>query len=188
MADYEKIIPLTLVHEGGWSDDPEDTGGATKYGVSLTFAKSTRDKMFDKDGDGRITRNDIKLLTKADAAAAFRKYFWNKPYGLDSLDSDKKAYVVFDAAMNNGPANATRFIQRACRTLGYNLEVDGVYGPMTKKALEDAPVDEFCEAFLDYRERFFHAIVKNRPSQKVFLKGWLNRINAIRKDLQNLMC
>ena len=189
MADYNIIIPLTLASEGyGVSNHPADAGGTTSYGVSLSFAKSTNDPMFDKNDDGVINKNDILKLTKDDAIIAFKKYFWDTPYKLDDLASDKKAYVVFDAAVNNGPKNATKFIQRACKSLGFALNIDGAYGPITKAALEDAPVDEFCDAFLDFREQFFHDIVSNNPSQKVFLKGWLNRIKNIRRDLDNLTC
>ena len=190
MANYQNVIPLTLMYEGGstFTNIKEDKGGATKWGVSLLFITSTDDLMFDMDGNGKLNEQDIRLMTKNVAELGFKKYFWDTPYGLDWLESDKKAFVVFDAAVNNGPGNSTKFIQRACNSIGIPCTVDGAFGKQTAKCLKDAPVDEFVEAFLDVREAFFWSIVNRNPSQRLFIKGWINRINNIRRDLNKLDC
>lgn len=190
MANYENVIPLTLMYEGGdtFTNIKEDKGGPTKWGVSLLFIRGTNDEMFDLNGDGVLNANDIRLMTEEVATLGFKKYFWDTPYGLDWLESDKKAFVVFDAAVNNGPGNATKFIQRAVRALGMDCDVDGKFGRQTAKCLKDAPVEEFCDAFLNAREDFFRAIVERNPSQRIFINGWLNRIKNIRRDMQSLTC
>lgn len=190
MANYENVIPLTLIYEGGskFTNIKEDKGGATKWGVSLLFIRGTGDPLFDLDGDGELTENDIRLMTENIASLGFKKYFWDRPYGLDHLDSDRKAFVVFDAAVNNGPKNATKFIQRSAVALGMDCDIDGKFGPHTARCLYEAPVDEFCDAYLDIREAFFWKIVENNPSQRIFIKGWINRINNIRRDLERLQC
>lgn len=183
MANYQKIIPYTLDFEGGLTEDKNDSGGITNYGVCLMFAKDTRDlELFDKDKDGDIDRNDIKKLTPEDAKKAFKKYFWDKMQ-LDTIESDKKAFVIFDTAMNSGLGNAIPMTQKALVDLGEKITIDGKYGPKTRAALDSVDEDEFCDAFLNIREKFYHKIVAKRPSQKVFLRGWLNRINGIRKIL-----
>ena len=79
MATYTYAIKYTLDFEGGLSDNPNDSGGITNHGVSLAFASSTGNrKLFDKDRDGDIDRNDIKLLTTEDAIEAFKIYFWDR--------------------------------------------------------------------------------------------------------------
>lgn len=188
MANYEKVIPLTLIYEGGekFTNIKEDKGGATKWGVSLSFIRNTNDMLFDLDGNGVLTENDIKLMTEEVASLGFKKYFWDKPFALDYLDSDKKAFVVFDAAVNNGPKNATKFIQRTAQSLGMDCSVDGIFGAQSAKCLKYASEEEFCDAFLDIREAFFWKIVENNPSQRIFIKGWINRIKNIRRDLEKL--
>lgn len=184
MANYEKAFPVILKFEGGLCDDPEDSGGITKYGVCLEFAKDTHDlKLFDKDGDGDIDRQDIKKLSVDDASRAFKKYFWDK-YQLDDLDSNKMALVVFDSAVNHGRGNATAFIQKTLNKFGYHLMVDGLWGPKTRNALQtvDDP-DEFCAQMISLRRKFYNTIVENRPKQKVFLKGWLNRLKSLQQVL-----
>lgn len=67
MANFENAMQFTAKYEGmdQYTDDPLDRGGATKYGISINFAEGTNDlELFDIDGDGEITKNDIKLLTK----------------------------------------------------------------------------------------------------------------------------
>lgn len=184
MADYYKAIPYTLDFEGGLTEDAADSGGITNFGVCLEFAKDTGDmELFDKNDDGTIDRKDIKLLKKEDAEAAFKKYFWDK-LDLDNIDSDKKAFVVFDCSMNSGIGNAVPMLQKALVNIGYNIDIDGKYGPQTKKAFNDAPEDDFCDEYLNVREKFFRMIVDRRPSQKVFLRGWLNRVNQIREIIK----
>lgn len=184
MADYNKAIPITLEFEGGLSDDAADSGGITKYGVCIEFAKDTHDlKLFDKTGNGRITREDIKRLTIEDAKKAFKKYFWDK-LSLDDCPSDKKALLLFDFSMNSGIGNAVPALQRTLNKMGSNLVIDGKYGPKTRAAFFAADEKEFCEKYLNTRENFFRRIVERRPSQRVFLRGWLNRVNSLRKIIK----
>ena len=184
MATYSYAIPYTLDFEGGLSDDPFDRGGITKYGVSLVFAKGTKNlKLFDKDGDGDIDRNDIKELSIDDAKEAFKLYFWD-PVDLDDITSEKKAFVIFDSNVNHGLGNSIPMLQRTCVKLGMNISIDGIFGPNTKNAFELADEDLFCDEFLDVRKNFYYKIVQRNPSQKKFLKGWLNRINGIKNILK----
>lgn len=192
MANYKNIIPFTMDYEGantkngGLVDIKEDSGGITKFGVCLEFAKDTRNvALFDLNDDGIIDRSDIKIMTREVAEEAFKKYFWDK-YNLDAVTSDKKAFVVFDAAMNNGNGNAIKFLQRTLVMLGLPCKLDYIFGNKTFTFMEQANTESFCSTFLSIREGFFKKIVANRPSQKIFLKGWLNRITKIKNDLKRL--
>lgn len=184
MANYLKTVPYIMDFEGGLTDHPNDIGGITKYGVSLRFAKDTGDlELFDKDHDNDIDRNDIKLLSKEDAANAFKKYFWDK-LKLDDISSEKKAFVVYDTAVNSGIGNAVPLMQRTLVKLGYHIDVDGKFGPKTFSAFQDADEDIFCEEFLELRTNFYYKIVERKPSQRVFIRGWLNRIKEIKNILK----
>lgn len=188
MANYENIIDFTLEYEGfdKCTDIKEDRGGITKYGVSLLFAKGTKNlHLFDIDSDGDIDREDIKLVTEDIAKVGFKKYFWDN-YKLDDIDSDKKAFVLFDASMNHGNGNSIVFLQKTLYNIGYDCDVDKMFGPKTFSFLKDAPVDEFCEEFLRIRENFYYRIVERNPSQRKFIKGWINRINKVKRDLNTL--
>ena len=54
-------------------------------------------------------------------------------------------------------------IQRTCNKLGYKLDIDGKFGPKTKRALEECDEYEFCNTFLDVRENFYQLHRKTSP-------------------------
>lgn len=185
MADYRKCIPVILKHEGGYCEDEHDAGGATNWGVSLAFAKDTGDlELFDKDDDGDIDRLDIRKLTIEDATRAFKKYFWDK-LKLDDEPSNRVALTIFDAAVNHGIWNCSNMVQKTLVDIGFNIAIDGKIGPKTLKALHAADEQIFCNEFHNIRERFYYKIVERKPTQKVFLKGWLNRIKSMKKILED---
>lgn len=186
MADYYKCIPLSLKYEGGYCDIKEDAGGATNHGISLRFAKDTEDyELFDLDNDGEITKYDIKMITEEIATEAFKKYFWDR-FELSDIESNKKAFVIFDCLINSGSKNAARITQRALVACGHDVDIDGKWGPITKRTVDICDEDCFVEEFLYERSEFFKRIVRNKPSQKIFLKGWLNRIRWNQEDVDKL--
>lgn len=180
MANFNKCIPYILQSEGGLSDHPNDAGGITNYGISLRFAQDTGNmELFDVDDDGDIDREDIKKLSVEDAKKAYKNYFWDK-FCLDDEPSDKVALVIFDIAVNHGIKNASNMIQKALVEIGFKIDIDGIVGPKTRAALAAVDPNEFVSTILCIRERFYYRIVQRNPSQKVFLKGWLNRIKNLR--------
>ncbi len=189
MSDFTKCITKTLRYEGvsssseGYVDHPNDRGGATKYGISYAFVKDTGDiEFFDMNGDLKIDKRDIQLLTFDKAVETYKKYFWDV-FDLDEVEENDKAFLIFDAAVNHGVKGAAKLTQRALNECGFGLVVDGVCGRKTKQALQVCPKDEFIKAFQDKRTSLYKTIVDKNPSQKVFLTGWLNRISWTNKDL-----
>lgn len=194
MADNFTIAhKFTAKWEGGESDHPDDGGGLTKYGVSLKFlgglsgTQSNRDVLERMGIRLPITRQVIYDLTRDQAASLFRWQFWDKlRLGLIPL---RPAVVLYDAAVNSGPAQSVKLAQRGynrCVAYGQPLVVDGIMGPATRAAMQLADTDKCLSAMLDAREKFFQTIVDNNPSQQVFLRGWINRVDDLRRYVRGL--
>ena len=83
MANINLLASKILKWEGGFVDDPIDHGGATNMGVTLD---TWRKVGYDKDGDGDIDTDDIKLLTRADATVVLKKFYWDRWRGDDILN------------------------------------------------------------------------------------------------------
>src|ERR1700722_4803257 len=127
MANFENSLQLVLLHEGtSFIDDPDDAGGATRYGISLKFYRSK----IQPDA----TPDIIKDLTGNDAAAIYNKFFWERaPFA--QIINQKLANRLFDLAVNCGIKESVILLQRAVNScLGNHLTVDGLMGSDTLKA------------------------------------------------------
>ena len=88
-------MPFIFKAEGGYSDNPEDPGGPTNFGITLATLRAY-------EGDPNLTADDVKNLTPAVAKEIYRTAYWNRmqcgalPVGLD--------LEVFDFGVNSGPA------------------------------------------------------------------------------------
>lgn len=171
MADFNKYFEELLRHEGGYVDNSNDRGGATNLGVTIGVWERYG---YDKDGDGDIDKEDIKLLSKEDARMIAKKLYWDKVWG-DYIGNQSIAEFLFDWAYNSGPATAIKKLQNIL-----NVKPDGVLGKNTLQALNCMDQKELFDKLFQSRKDFFHAIVKSRPANKVFLKGWMNRLNSFK--------
>ena len=77
------------------------------------------------------------------------------------------------------------------RYFGYNLVVDGIFGSKTIKALneveEQGKSEEFLRDYHSIQRKFYHSVVEYNPTQKVFLTGWLNRVDRKEKYLKEMV-
>ena len=193
IGHFELAQNFTQRWEGGLSDDAADKGGLTHYGVSLAFlsdmARSLKNRQWLKDIGVHplpVTKDTIRNLTRTQACDIFKREFWNK-LDLDSLPV-QMAVLLYDAAVNSGCAQSVRLAQRGYNTVGVGtrLDVDGKLGPLTRAALINNNSVDVRQAILDAREAFYRQIVARNASQKVFLRGWLNRVNDLRQYVESL--
>lgn len=160
-----------MQHEGGekLTHISGDTGGWTKWGITLaTWIKSG----VDKDRDGDIDLEDLKLSTIQDAENIAKNMYWNPVWG-DMIQSQSIAEFLFDWGYNSGTSRAVKKIQEILGT-----GTDGVMGPKTLAAINKSDARTLFNKLKASREVFYRAIVASNPSQKKFLNGWLNRNNS----------
>jgi lysozyme family protein len=87
-----------------------------------------------------------------------------------------------DFAINSGASRAVKTLQQCLGVI-----VDGMFGRNSITAMANYitmhGLDNLCDRYLEEREEFFRNIVARDGSQMVFLKGWLNRLAKLRKEI-----
>ena len=167
MAHIEQLIPKIFRWEGGWSDDPADHGGQTNMGITLATWKSCG---YDKDRDGDIDSQDLRLVTRSDVVNLLRLHYWNR-WKADRILNQSVANLLVDWVWNSGKYGIT-IPQRIL-----SVKADGIVGEQTLLAVNSADQSHLFHDLKEARKSFFLDIAKKDPSQKRFLGGWLNRIN-----------
>jgi lysozyme family protein len=145
--------------EGIESNHPNDHGGLTHYG--LTY------KTYETYKPGASPK-DLIALTYDEVVHIITELFALKP-GFWRIADQWVMWAVIDGAINSGPAEATKQLQR---TLG--IVVDGIFGRQTEYALTRINPERLFRQLL--AERFEHYVdIAKDPTQLAFLRGWVRR-------------
>lgn len=147
--------------EGGFVNDPQDSGGATNHGVT----QHEYDHWRALKG---LPLRSVRLIEDAEVEAIYKQLYWDAcscsdlPDGLD--------YAVFDFAVNSGPFKAASVLQQIV-----GAHVDGHIGPVTIFAVYQHEPRDLVAALCDARVVFLKGL-KNYPH---FGKGWLRRVSEV---------
>lgn len=188
MAKVEILAPYIKKWEGGFVNDPTDRGGATNMGVTL----STYTQYCKRKGYPRPTVDSLRHLTDAEWLDILKSMYWDR-WQADRIESQCVANILVDWVWGSGAYGIT--IPQ--RLLG--VRSDGVVGDVTLGALNGRG-SAFFERLYAARVQYLHDITNSsvrryearlgrkaterellRYTNKRFLKGWLNRLEDIRR-------
>ena len=154
---FLKAVDFTLHWEGGASDDPDDPGGPTRFGISQR----------------QYPDLDIAALTREEAVAIYHRDFWQK-YAYGRISSEHIACRLFDLAVNVGPFRAHCMLQIALNRSGVRVNIDGIIGPRTLWAVNHHPVPGYVSAELRLAAiRYYVSLERDR-----YERGWIRRVLA----------
>lgn len=170
MADVGVLAPFILSFEGGFANHPNDKGGATNKGVTIATWRAVG---YDKDGDGDIDVDDLRLLTDRDVVErVLRPHYWDR-WRADELRSQSVANLVVDWVWASGKHGITN-VQRVV-----GVKQDGIVGAKTLAAVNNQDQHALFDRIFRERVAFIELIVARDRSQGVFRAGWLRRLNAM---------
>ena len=165
-VDYSVVfrgaVEVVLRNEGGLSDDDDDAGGLTKFGISQR----------------QYPALDIRKLTREAAIAIYYHDWWTR-FNYQQLPAPIGA-KLFDLAVNIGHEAATRCLQRGLRACGVDRGEDGVLGANTRYAIQATPTVALLAALRAEAAGHYRLLAQSRyrdqgRSADKFLKGWLRR-------------
>jgi len=156
--NFDKAFETLLGHEGRYVWDSRDPGGETNWGISKRSYPTL----------------DIKALTQADAKSIYKRDYWDK--GQCDRLAPGLAFDFFDAAVNSGIGQASRFLQRAA-----GVADDGHIGPVTMAAILRCEPEEIQARMNGHRLDFMTRL----STWDVFGKGWARRIASNLKQVGN---
>lgn len=166
MTANDDIIKDVIQREGGFVNDPDDAGGATKYGITI---KTLSDWMCEP-----ATVDDVKNLTEQVAEAIYQELYIDKPK-INLIQNDGLRACIFDTGVNLGTGTAIKLLQQAVGT-----KPDGILGAVTLGVLKAFNPKELIDRYLNARQAYYNNIVARNPSQEKFAAGWKNRIDELR--------
>lgn len=156
--DFPRALEVVLKLEGGYSDDPRDSGGKTQYGITEKVARA-----FGYSGE-------MRNLTKQTAAEIYKQGYWLN-CKCDQLPYPLSLYV-FDCAVNQGSDAAKKLLQAAL-----NVKQDGLIGSVTLAAARKSG-SETAALFMAGRALRY----TGTRGFDVYGKGWLKRLFIVTRE------
>lgn len=173
MADFNKFIGELLQTEGGYTNDPSDSGGETNFGITVSVARENG------------YTGSMKTMPVEVAQKIYKKIFWDS-LKLDEFKSQELAEVLCDISVNAGVGKGKEIMQKMINYMTTdNIVVDKAIGSgtMGRIALIDTK-DEMEEAVLlagaMFARHHLECMDKAEKNEKYGL-GWL------RRDRKNIM-
>lgn len=165
---FGEALAFTLLWEGGYAHVAGDRGGATNRGVTQAVYDDYRRSIH------RPTR-PVRALDDEELHAIYRERYWIAAR-CHRIPDRALAIAVFDFAVNSGVGRATRFLQDMV-----GVVADGQIGSVTLAALDRALKRDpkLAGRYIDEREDFLRRIA--RGQQAKFLKGWIRRVEDLRR-------
>lgn len=162
-SNFAACVDIIFGKEGGFSNDPEDNGGATNFGITIDTLRRWR-------GDPKLTEADVRALDRDEACEIYRVNYWNAmrcddlPRGVDLL--------AFDFGVNAGPSRSAKMLQKIV-----GADPDGSVGPATLAAVKTRTPRDIIVEMSRKRLEYYRGL----DDWPRFGNGWQNRTNAVEK-------
>jgi len=203
MANFDFAYELIRKYEGGYCNNPNDSGGETVYGIArkmeptwsgwsiIDIGKKSFGKPLDTPKDWASFTTFLKTLPSAgtlehNVKAWYKQHYWDVPFRGDQINHDGVATEMFDISVNAGSGRAITWLQSILIALNDNdkvpdLDVDGRFGPNTLARLNDEIAQkngDLIQKALNCMQGYHYiTIAATNRKNRVFTRGWFTRIS-----------
>ncbi len=192
MAIFYEAYEITLKHEGGYVNDPDDVGGETYKGVARAYYPSwpgwaiiDNAKSHPNFPDNLANDSELNRMIKE----FYKANYWDRFWG-DQIMSQSVTNELFDTAVNMGVSRAIKFLQTALNLLNRNqinypdIIEDGAFGNNTMNALNSylyMDKEDYLLKIMNILQGMHYInYMKRSPAQEKFARGWLKRVEIIK--------
>jgi lysozyme family protein len=155
ICDFDQAVEFVLGHEGGYSNDPNDPGGETNFGISKRSYPDV----------------DIKNLTREGAKEIYRRDFWL----FDQVENQRLASKIMDAYVNS-KHHSIRILQMSLGTIQAGpIVADGNWGSQTEAHVNAADSEKLLKEFKARLCKMHFDDSLLNPKEANDLLGWLRR-------------
>ena len=176
---FEVALKRVLKYEGGYVDDPYDSGGETYRGISSRFHPDWKGWRIIDSIEDKSRLDENKELERLVEEFYFSLWKESLAKMVAAIDEDI-AIEYFDSVVNMGYKAGVEILQQTInKFVDKKIKVDGILGKLTLKALQEsvdkAGKDRLLFTYKVYRIKRYIKIVKKNPKNLKFLFGWVNR-------------
>lgn len=168
---FDQALAFTLVNEGGYTNNPADSGGPTNFGITQNDLALWRGSPVGPD--------DVKNMQKSEASSIYFMHYW-KPLGCEGMTQLPIVTTLFDSGVLYGIHTSAVTAQNSLKICGYSMiEVDGQMGTESVSALNVVEAHSFLIAYTNALKLRINSLIAKNPKNAVFLQGWINRADKL---------
>ena len=171
MENFDYALEKTLRWEGGYQADKRDKGNYNSRGHLVGTNLGISAPVLEAHIGHPPTADEMKALTPEVAAEIYRGY-WAAVKAGQIINRDVAA-LLFDMAVNHGPASAIRAAQRVA-----GVRPDGKMGPVTLAAINRKGPAEMIDRLVGARITLYKSLTDRNPMLKAFYAGWIKRAES----------
>jgi lysozyme family protein len=163
---FKEIIKKVLKNEGGYVNNPKDSGGETYKGITKKYYPEWNgweivDSLTDKNEEHELL-NDLVY--------DFYRENYYEPLNIEKVNSKNVQYQILDTSINMGRITTTKLLQTVV-----GVTADGIIGNNTLNAVNMLDEEKLLLRFKISKIARYAHLVNKYPKNKVFLSGWINR-------------
>jgi lysozyme family protein len=170
--NYSRCLDNVFKHEGGYQNDPNDTGNWTGCEKGKGTNKGTNRGI----SACSYPNENIKGMTEERAGEIYHDDFWEPILG-DDLPAGVDL-CTFDGSVNSGKSRGVKWLQQAV-----GVTADGIVGPITvdaaRAADDHSTIDRMCDLRLDF--------LRGLSTWDLYGKGWTTRVEDVRTTAHGMV-